>query len=44
MDNPNVPKLNFLIKLHKIDKTIRPLINAMTATNYKTAKLLTGIL
>ena len=35
MDNPSAPKLNSLIKLHKIDKPIRPLINAKTAPNLK---------
>ena len=44
MDNPCAPKLNFLIKLHKINKPIRPIINARTAPNYKISKLLTQIL
>ena len=44
MDNPCAPKLNSLIKLHKINKPIRPLINARTAPNYKISKLLTQIL
>ena len=30
MDNRCAPKLNSLIKLHKINKPIRPLINART--------------
>ncbi len=44
MDNPIAPKLNTLIKLHKIDKPIRPLINSKTAPNYKIGKIITKIL
>jgi len=44
MDNPIAPKLNTLIKLHKTDKPIRPLINSKTAPNYKIGKIITKIL
>ena len=43
MDIPNAPKLNSLIKLHNIDKPIRPLIIARTAPNYKISELLAQI-
>lgn len=35
MDNPSALKLNSLIKLHKLNNLIRPLINAKTVPNYK---------
>ena len=41
MDNPKQPKLNSLIKIHKKELPIRPLINSKTAPNYKLAKLIT---
>ena len=44
MDNACAPQLNLPIKLHKINKLIRPLINTRTASNYKIAKFLTQIL
>jgi hypothetical protein len=44
INNPKPPKLNSLIKIHKENKPIRPLINSKTAPNYKIAKLLTHIL
>ena len=39
MDNPVASKLIPLIKLHKVGKPIRPLINAKTPPNYKISKL-----
>ena len=41
--NPSAPKLNFLIKLHNVDKPIT-LINARTSPNYKISKLQSQIL
>lgn len=44
IDNPSPPKLNTLIKIHKIDKPIRPLINSKTSPNYKISKYITKTL
>lgn len=44
VDNPSPPKLNTLIKLHKKDKPVRPLINSKTAPNYNIGKYITKIL
>ena len=35
---PTAPKLNILIKIHKDNKTIRPVINNTQAPSYKAAK------
>jgi len=42
--NPTAPTLKGLIKLHKQDKPIRPLINFIGAPTYKISKLLTKYL
>ena len=44
VDNPTAPKLNSLIKLHKPNQPIRPLINSKTAPNYKIAKHIAKLL
>ena len=43
-NNPKPPILNGLIKLHKPDKPIRPVINFKTAPSYKISKHLTNLL
>lgn len=40
IDNPKPPKLNSLIKIHKKEHPIRPLINSKTSPNYKFAKII----
>jgi len=40
--NPTEPTLRGLIKLHKVDQPIRPIVNWQHAPAYKLAKLLTG--
>ena len=38
--NPTAPTMRGLVKLHKEDTTIRPIINWRNATGYKLAKML----
>jgi hypothetical protein len=42
--NPNSPSIRSLIKIHKTEKLIRPIINWMNAPAYKISKFLTKII
>ena len=42
--NPEPPSLRELIKVHKTNMPIRPIVNLKNAPSYKLAKLFTGIL
>jgi hypothetical protein len=42
--NPTAPNIRGLIKIHKIEAPIRPVVNWMNAPAYKLAKLLTKLL
>ena len=42
--NPVAPTMKGLIKIHKIDESIRPLINFIGALTYKISKIITKFL